>query len=251
MTLPDNHLSAANDPGSPWTIEPQGDRIVLLIHTSDGKANVDVGQQCAQIAALLRTAEIPGVLDIVPAFNTVALHFQPRLFGAGPSVTNLTAKISTALATVISTTSLASTVRTIDIPVCYGGDYGPDLADVAEHCKLSQDEVIALHSTTSAYVFMLGFAPGAPYVGVHDAKLDIPRRSTPHLRLPAGSVAMANRQTIIYPNVSPGGWHVIGTTPIRLFNPDAQTPALLTVGDHIRFVPITPAEFQELQAKQP
>lgn len=251
MTLSDSRLLAANDLASAWKIEAQGDRTVLLTHTSDGTAKVDIGQQCTRIADLLRSENIAGVLDIVPAFNTVALHFQPRLFGAGPSFINLAAKVGAALTTVINTSNPDNTTRTIDIPVCYGGDYGPDLADVAQHCKLSQTEVISLHSATSAYVFMLGFAPGAPYAGIHDARLDIPRRSTPRISLPAGSVAMANRQTIIYPNASPGGWHVIGATPVTLFNPDAKPPSLLTAGDYLRFVPITPAEFQELQASQP
>lgn len=251
MTLTDSHTLTVDDLTPPWKIEAQGDRTLLLTYPCDGKANIDVGQQCAQIAALLRTATIAGVLDIVPAFSTVAVHFQPRLFGDGPSFKNLATKVCIALTTVLSSDKQTNTTRTIDIPVCYGGDYGPDLADVAAHCKLSQEEVIALHSATPAYVFMLGFAPGAPYAGVHDAKLDIPRRSTPHLRLPAGAVAMANRQTIIYPNISPGGWHAIGTTPISLFNPQSQPPALLTVGDYLRFVPITPAEFHALQANQP
>src|SRR5699024_10398559 len=125
--------------------------------------------------------------------------------------------------------------RTIDIPVCYGGDFGPDLDDVARHCGLDVEQVIALHSGEPAYVFMLGFAPGAAYIGMHDDALDIPRRDTPRTALPKGAVAIANRQTIIYPNPSPGGWHVIGTTPLEQFYPSQTPPTLLAPGDMVRF----------------
>ncbi|MBP6020402.1 MAG: 5-oxoprolinase subunit PxpB [Burkholderiaceae bacterium] len=242
-------LIISGDVDSPWSIGPQGDRTLLLIHESDGVPDVNVGRTCAHIAQILRAANIPGISDIVPAFNTVALHFKPRLFGPSPNFKNLAIQVQKILASADQAADTQATARTIDIPVCYGGDYGPDLEDVARHCGLIQAEVIALHSSVSAYVFMLGFAPGAPYVGIHDQRLDIGRRSTPRLALPRGSVAMANRQTIIYPNVSPGGWHVIGATPISLFNPEAEPSTLLQAGDMVRFIPITAAEYLALQAQ--
>jgi KipI family sensor histidine kinase inhibitor len=137
--------------------------------------------------------------------------------------------------------------REIEIPVCYGGVHGPDLAEVAKHCALTEAEVIELHSGPLAYVFMLGFAPGAPYIGIHDKRLAIGRRDTPRTALPAGSVAIANLQTMIYPNVSPGGWRIIGATPIQLFNPFQEPASLLSPGDSVRFVPITDAEFDALK----
>lgn len=241
-------LIISGDTDSPWSIGPQGDRTLLLIHASDGTPDVNIGRKCAHVAQILRAADIPGISDIVPAFNTVALHFKPRLFGPSPNFKNLATQVQKILNNTDLAANAQDMARTIDIPVCYGGEYGPDLEDVARHCGLSQTEVIDLHSSVSAYVFMLGFAPGAPYVGVHDQRLDIGRRSTPRLALPAGSVAMANRQSIIYPNVSPGGWHVIGATPISLFNPETEPSTLLQVGDMIRFVPISAADYLALQA---
>lgn len=240
-------LIISDDANSPWSIDPQGDRTLLLTHASNGTPNVDIGRQCAYMAQVLRGANIPGISDIVPAFNTVALHFKSRLFGPSPNFKNLAIQVQKILASTDLDTCAHAAARTIEIPVCYGGEHGPDLEDVARHCGLSQEEVIALHSSDNAYVFMLGFAPGAPYVGVHDQRLDIGRRSTPRVALPRGSVAMANRQTIIYPNVSPGGWHVIGTTPISLFNPEANPSTLLQAGDMVRFIPITVAEYLAFQ----
>lgn len=226
----------------PWRITPQGDRTLLLIR--DEAINVEGGQACAAVAATLRQAGIPGITDIVPTFNSVAVHYQPNIFESSPTFQALASDVAAAVAQLArqaDTTPVQS--RCVDIPVCYGGEYGPDLSDVARHCGVSQDDVIALHSQEPAYVFMLGFAPGAPYVGMHDAALNIGRRDTPRTALPAGSVAIANRQTIIYPNASPGGWHIIGTTPATLFFPDRDPPTLLAPGDTIRFVPISADEF--------
>lgn len=224
----------------PWRIAPQGDRTLLLIH--DQPISVEGGRTCAAVADALRQASVRGVTDIVPTFNSVAVHYQPRLFGASTTFQKVACDVARAVEQITSQPDTTPS-RSIDIPVCYGGDYGPDLTDVARHCGISEDKVIALHSGEPAYVFMLGFAPGAPYIGMHDPALDIGRRDTPRTALPAGSVAIANRQSIIYPNESPGGWHIIGTTPAALFFPDRDPPTLLTPGDTVRFVPISAEEF--------
>lgn len=232
-----------------WQITPQGDR-TLLLRFGD-QIDVAIGQHCAAAAATLRAAQIAGVTDIVPAFSTVAVHYQPRLFGASTTFQHLTKEIdrilNSAPATPIRDGNEQTSSRPIDIPVCYGGEYGPDLSYVAGHCQLDESEVIRLHSDSQAFVFMLGFAPGAPYIGLHDQKLAIPRRATPRTALPAGSVAIANRQTLIYPNVSPGGWHIIGMTPLVLFDPERTRPSLFSPGDIVRFVPIERDEFLALK----
>lgn len=231
----------------PWHIVPQGDRTFLL--TRDEAVTEEGGQACAAVAAALRQAAIRGITDIVPTFDSVAVHYQPRLFGTSTTFKNLATEVVRVVEG-LDFTAAAATSRCIEIPVCYGGKYGPDLPDVARHCGLSEDEVIALHSGEPAYVFMLGFAPGAPYIGMHDEALNIGRRDTPRTALPAGSVAIANRQTIIYPNVSPGGWHVIGTTPATLFFPEQNPPTLVVPGDHVRFVPISADKFKTLKASR-
>lgn len=226
----------------PWQIAPQGDRTLLLIR--DEPVSVEGGRACAAVATTLRQADISGVTDIVPTFNAVAVHYQPQLFGSSISLQDLASEVAAAVAQLTNQPdTVKASARCVNIPVCYGGEYGPDLGDVARHCNVSEQDVIALHSQDPAYVFMLGFAPGAPYIGMHDPALNIGRRDTPRTALAPGSVAIANRQTIIYPNASPGGWHVIGTTPATLFFPDREPPTLFAPGDSVRFVPISADEY--------
>lgn len=126
--------------------------------------------------------------------------------------------------------------RTIEIPVRYGGEHGPDLAAVAEQTGLTEDEVIALHAKPDYVVYCLGFLPGFAYLGGLDARISVPRRATPRLRVPAGAVGIAGNQTGIYPLASPGGWQLIGRTDTPLFDPYRETPGLLAPGDTVRFV---------------
>lgn len=229
----------------PWSFQPQGDRCLILVFGTG--IDVAVGKRCAHAAHILRQAGLAGVTDIVPTFNSVAVHYRPQMLGQRTGMAHLREQISNCLGQAGPLGQANAGGREVIIPVCYGGDYGPDLNGVAEHCGLSPQEVVNLHSGLPAYVFMLGFAPGAPYIGVHDERLAIGRRSTPRTVVPPGSVAIANRQTMIYPNASPGGWHLIGSTPVTLFDPDRQPAALLTPGDTVRFQPISPEEFKALQ----
>ncbi|WP_411349908.1 5-oxoprolinase subunit PxpB [Paenibacillus sp. WLX2291] len=134
----------------------------------------------------------------------------------------------------------------VEIPVCYGGDYGPDLAHVAAHNGLTEQEVIALHSGGDYLVYTLGFAPGFPYLGGLSKQLATPRRDTPRVRIPAGSVGIAGMQTGIYPLETPGGWQLIGRTPLSLFRPHRQPPALLSSGNRLVFRPISEQQYVEL-----
>lgn len=134
--------------------------------------------------------------------------------------------------------------RIVHIPLCYGGEYGPDLSGLAFYHGLSEAEVIDLHTSRDYPVYMIGFAPGFPYLGGLDERLATPRRSVPRIQIPAGSVAIGGAQTGIYPLMTPGGWHVIGRTPLALFRPDADPPSLLQAGDIVRFVPIAPDEYE-------
>ena len=132
------------------------------------------------------------------------------------------------------------------IPVSYGDDYGPDLDNVAQHAGLTPDEVIAIHSGTDYHVFMLGFAPGFPYLGGMDSRIACPRLATPRTLVPAGSVGIAESQTGVYPNPSPGGWQIIGRTPMRLFDVDADPPAAMLPGTKVNFVPITRDKYETM-----
>lgn len=224
-----------------WTIEPQGDTS-LIIRLGEG-LDVETCRRCAAISAHLKQSALPGISDIVPAFNSITLHFTPEKIDTDPSWTVRMDHLNDLLANALGQPLPGQANRIIDIPVCYGGEYGPDLPELARRCKLDEPALIKAHSATTAWVLMLGFAPGAPYVGIHDPLFDLPRRGTPRTHVPRGSVAVAARQTIIYPQDSPGGWHIIGRTPLRMFDPARDTPALLAPGDCLRFIPITPEAF--------
>lgn len=230
----------AND--THWHIFPHGDRC-LVIRFGTG-IDVATGRRCGAAAAALRDAAIRGVSDIVPTFDTVAVHFLPDGFPVSGGVQRLQEDIEAALRRCDFAPEHAAG-RSVELPVCYGGEFGPDLPDVAKRTGLTEDEVISLHSGDPVYVFMLGFAPGAPFMGVHDARFALPRRQTPRTSIPAGSVAIANRQTVIYPNDLPGGWHIIGRTPLRLFDPERDPVTLISPGDTVRFVPISQATFEQ------
>jgi KipI family sensor histidine kinase inhibitor len=162
--------------------------------------------------------------------STLVATFVPAMASLPPSPTH----------------SSSTVARIVDIPVCYGGEFGPDLDEVAELCGLAADEVVALHVGGEYLAYMIGFAPGFPYLGGLPDKLAVPRKAVPRLRVPAGSVGLAGQQTGIYPLASPGGWQIIGRTPIRLFTPERMPPTLLQAGDIVRFRVISHEEYDRL-----
>ena len=220
---------------------PMGDQ-ALIVEFGD-RVDPALSAHIAAVAQRLRDSHPIGVFDIVPAYTTLALHYDPAAVGAGTSPYEALAEtVGTWLKTQSVETSPAG--RVIEIPVCYGGAFGEDLEALARSRGLSADEVIAIHSGSHYYVHMLGFVPGFAYLGGLDARLATPRRDTPRPRVPAGSVAIAGEQTGVYPLDTPGGWQIIGRTPLQLFKPDALPPSLLSAGDTVRFVPISAQEFE-------
>ncbi|MBQ0140870.1 MAG: 5-oxoprolinase subunit PxpB, partial [Kurthia sp.] len=138
--------------------------------------------------------------------------------------------------------------KIIEIPVCYGGEFGPDLDEVACINNLSIENVIAKHSSKDYFVYMLGFAPGFPYLAGVDAEIATPRKQTPRLKIEAGSVGIAGEQTGIYSIATPGGWQIIGRTPKKLFTPEKEKPTLLNAGEWVRFKPISEEEYFQIEA---
>ncbi len=219
---------------SPWHIAPVGDRS-LIVEFGQAVEPV-VNATVRSFARELLDEPIAGIVDVVPAFTTVAVHYRPEFFAEGASPYDvLRRRLDALLARGIRHHD--EDARTVEIPVCYGGEFGPDLQEVAAACGLQTEEVIARHVASQHLVYMLGFAPGFPYIGGLDPSLAVPRRSTPRTRIPAGSVAIARDQTSIYSLETPGGWSVIGRTPLKLFDAVAESPCLLRPGDRIRFVP--------------
>lgn len=246
--MPLNAISAPpSSAETRWRILPQGDR--CLIVSFGDQIDVAVGRTCLAAARKLRDSRLPGVTDVVPSFVAVAVHYRPGGQGEGPTYATLAARIEALLAEGIPADAAGG--REVDVPVCYGGEHGPDLDEVARAAGLTPEGVIQLHSQPRSMVFMLGFAPGHAYLGVHDEKLNIPRRPSPRTAVPIGAVAVANRQTVIYPNRLPGGWNIIGATPLTMFDPAREPAALLQPGDSVRFVPIGPEEFDRIRGARP
>lgn len=229
-----------------FKIRAQGDRCLSIDFGSE--IDVQTGLLCLAATAMLRDAKLAGVTDIVPSYTSVALHYQPDAYGEGANFLALSKTITALIQAGIA--SVSHSAREVEIPVCYGGEHGPDLAYVAQTTGLTEAQVIEIHTKPGSMVFMLGFAPGAPYIGVHDPIFALPRRDVPRTAVPAGSVAIANRQSTIYPNRLPGGWHVLGATPLKLFDLNATPPTLLMPGDRVKFVPISVGEFDRIAAQQ-
>jgi len=202
-------------------------------------------------AAAARLRQRLPQLECVPAYASLLLRFDPSSWAEHDGDEPHRCLQDAVNAVLGESDTIAATPRERVIPVCYGGEYGPDLADVAAHCGLAADALITRHTAAEYRVAMLGFAPGFPYLLGLDPQLAVPRRRDPRQRVPAGSVAIGGSQTGIYPEVLPGGWQLIGRTPLRLFDAMARPPSLLAAGDRVRFQAIDEDSFRQLAAADP
>jgi inhibitor of KinA len=226
------------------SIEPLGESALLLRF---GEAVDDaVNARVHGAAAMLHAARLPGVVDIVPAYATLALHYDPRewLDARDLPWRNVGAAVRAVFRA--PPASRAARDALVEIPVCYGGECGPDLDALAAYAKLNASDVIARHTGANYRVAMLGFAPGFPYLSGLDPALAMPRRASPRTRVAAGSVAIGGAQTGIYPGEQPGGWQLIGRTPLALFDAMRDPPSLVLPGDRVRFRPIDAGDFAAL-----
>lgn len=203
------------------------DRAFLVVF--DDAITRDAGIAVRGLHAWLRSEPLDGQVDLHPAYSSLLVRFDP--LAVDPDA------LQRALAVRVAGLAGrgAAPGRTIEIPVRYGGENGPDLAEVAASCGLSETEVVAMHAGATYEVRFLGFSPGFPYLEGLPPALATPRRATPRIRVPAGSVAIGGAQTGIYPLASPGGWNVIGRTRLPVFDPAGEDPALLAPGDVVRF----------------
>lgn len=206
---------------------PAGDAALLL--EFDEVIDPVINAQVMAAADAIREARVPGVRDIVPTYRSVTVYFNPLKTDANRLRDLLEEKGGEAA--LVSAPSRPP----VRIPVCYGNDLGPDLQAVADHAGLSAAEVVRLHAAATYRVFMIGFLPGFPYLGLLDSRIAAPRLATPRVRVPAGSVGIAGRQTGIYPVDTPGGWQIIGRTPLKMFDAAGETPCLLKPGDAVQF----------------
>ena len=230
-------------------VSPLGDGAVLL--TLADALELDANALARRVALEIRGHRLEWVTDVIPALVTVAVCFDARTAReAGERRATLERMLLEALDRAAGAQADAP-ARTVDIPVCYEPAFAPDLAEVARQTGLPPDRIVELHVAAPHRVLMIGFAPGHPYIGGLDPLLAVPRRATPRLRVEAGSVAIANAQTSIYPFATPGGWNVIGRTPLALFDPERDPASLLEPGDAVAFLPIGRAEFERIAREQP
>jgi KipI family sensor histidine kinase inhibitor len=211
----------------------------LLVELAGGIEPAIVARVMALTAAI-DAAALPGVLDVVPSYRTILLAFDPTVVD-GAAIAAEVRRLAVPAAEVKTPPA-----RTVTIPVAYGGVHGPDLADVVAHTGLEPGEVVARHAAATYLVACMGFAPGFAYLVGLPPELATPRRTTPRTRVPTGSVGIGGVQTGIYPMETPGGWHLIGRTPVRLFDRDRSEPFLLRPGDEVRFDPISTEEYDAL-----
>jgi len=210
-------------------IRPASDRSVLV--SFGHEISLEAHRAVRRLTLAFETLP-PGILNLHPAYASVLIDFDPRR--------RCYEEVERFVRERWEAPHQASEgeTRTVEIPVCYGGAAGPDLEDVARHTGLTPERVIESHSAAAYRVYFLGFSPGFPYLGGLPPELSTPRLSAPRKRVPAGSVAIGGSQTGVYPVDSPGGWRIIGRTSLRLFDAAAEPPALLRIGDTVRFIPI-------------
>lgn len=222
---------------------------VRFLPVGDSALDIDFGdkvdralsRQVLRLDRLIRASPPPGVVETVPSFRALLVHYDPLVTGR--------AELETALAALIDNgAGRDEPARLWHIPACYDADFAPDLSEVAAAAGLPIGEVVRLHSSVRYHVYMLGFLPGFPYMGDLPERLALPRRADPRVRVPAGSIAIATALTAIYPFESPGGWHLIGATPLKLFDAARTAPALLAPGDAVRFEPIDAVAFARIKS---
>lgn len=217
-------------------ILPAGDQ--ALVVEFGNEISEELNRKVQLLNEKIIRKNIGGIVETVPTFRSLMVLYDPSVI----SFEKLK-KLLEAIP-VEEKGGQEKKRRVVEIPVCYGGELGPDLADVAAHAGLSEEDVIRLHSEREYNIYMLGFLPGFPYLGGLDERLHTPRLDNPRTRILAGSVGIGGSQTGIYPLDSPGGWRLIGRTPLKLYDPGREEPFLYEAGDYIRFVPITREEYE-------
>lgn len=218
---------------------PAGDK--ALVVELGNTISPDVNRRIRDLVLAIERRRIEGIVDLVPTYRSLLVYCDPLRL----SLVDLEREIG-ALERHLGETPLPPP-KVVAIPTCYGGWFGPDMESVASHCNLAADEVIRIHTSADYLVYMMGFTPGFTYLGGMSEKIAAPRLKTPRTLIPAGSVGIAQQQTGIYPVDSPGGWQLIGRTPVRLFDPRRDPPVVVEAGDYIRFTAVDRGQYEDIE----
>lgn len=219
-----------------------------ILQAADSALVIEFGQvidraisdRVLALSETVKAAKLHGVTAVAATFRSLSVNYD--------SLLTTGAELEQAVAALVKAQSASSRTRRLwEIPACYDPELAPDIDNVARSAGLTASEVAALHAGTQYHVYMIGFVPGYPYIGDLPEKLRLPRRTDPRTRVPPGSVAIATSMTAVYPYESPGGWHLIGTSPVRFFDPASPRGALLSPGDAVKFVPVTVRQFAEIE----
>ena len=215
----------------------------LIVEFGEG-IDPDVNAKVRAVAAAIKKNTLQGLIEIIPTYRSLLLIYDP-LVTLPEKLIPFIEQLETTLED-----ENKEPCRIVEIPVFYGEEFGPDIETVAKSANLNQEEVIELHSRPEYLIYMVGFTPGFPFLGGLDKRLFTPRLKTPRMVVPKGSVGIANNQTGMYPIASPGGWQIIGKTPLTLFAPHRKTPFLYQAGDKIKFIPISRQEYSRLEENE-
>ncbi len=223
------------------TISPVGDRAISI----DFGQVIDptINRYIRQTIERIKELQLEGIIELVPTYCALLVEYDAMLYSYSEICNIIEPTLEEGM-----TNTTNELVTVVEVPTVYGGEFGPDLSFVASHNHLSEDEVISIHSGTDYLVYMLGFIPGFTYLGGMDPRIATPRLSSPRTLIPAGSVGIAGEQTGTYPSDSPGGWQIIGRTPVTMYDMSKAQAALLKAGDYVRYVPIDESEFHRIKA---
>ena len=224
-------------------MKASGDSGLILVFGDS--ISMETNNRIRLAAAEIEALGIEGIIELVPAYCTILVVYDPLKIG----FEELRKRLEFLEESTGDVSSLAEKRKKCVLPVCYGGQYGPDLEHVAIYNGLTTQEVVEIHSDANYVVYMIGFTPGFPYLGGMDERIATPRLLSPREKIPAGSVGIAGSQTGVYPMQSPGGWQIIGRTPIRIFDPERENPALLSAGMVVKFKPVDEKEYSEIEKR--
>ena len=223
------------------TISPVGDWAISI----DFGQVIDptINRHIRQTIERIKELQLEGIIELVPTYCALLVEYDAMLYSYSEICNIIEPTLEEGM-----TDTTNELVTVVEVPTVYGGEFGPDLSFVATHNHLSEDEVVSIHSGTDYLVYMLGFIPGFTYLGGMDSRIATPRLSSPRTLIPAGSVGIAGEQTGTYPSDSPGGWQIIGRTPVTMYDMSKAQVALLNAGDYVRYVPIDESEFHRIKS---